>query len=629
MTAGLTRSSSTAQPWLDQAVRHHRAGRLPDAIAAYRKVLRITPQNFDALHMLGVALSQAGQDGDGIATLREAIKLNPASTAARGNLAQALLKARRFEEALPLYSALVSLGPGTDSAFAGLGQCHLELGRPAEAERILLDAARRFPRSAAIFNELGKSRMALAKHGDAIQNFRQAVVLDPGFHMAASNLGGALIEANDYESAERVLSKVLAVNPTLLTARYNLANLYRKLFQSEKAIRLAEETLKSSPEDPQVRTLLGLCYIDLGRNEDAERYLREAIARGESLSEALSGLAQIHKFKAGEPELALASSLLADQKLDARSRKSLLFTISKMEDDIGHPGAAVDYAIAAKAISPLPDRFEQHRSFVHAAMTALGPEFFAARRALGHPSEQPVFIIGMPRSGTTLTEQIIASHAQADGAGELNVLSGVARKMGFDNATLEAFLSNITALGANDLHGLAEAYLPYLRRNAKEGALRISDKLPHNFQNVWLIAMLFPNARIIHCNRNPVDVCMSIFLRNFSEGHWYTQDLVSLGRFYNLYKEQVAHWKAVCGLQWYESDYEALVADPEPNIRRMIDFLGLPWDERCLSHTETERSVMTFSKAQVRQPIYKSSVERWRKYADHIGPLLKELGIEA
>jgi hypothetical protein len=259
----------------------------------------------------------------------------------------------------------------------------------------------------------------------------------------------------------------------------------------------------------------------------------------------------------------------------------------------------------------------------------LNTAFFEARRNIGNPSEQPVFILGMPRSGTSLTEQIIASHDLADGAGEMVKMPDIRKSLGIREDGFMPTYTMPSAIDSNTAAALAEDYLVTLRANRKPNALRITDKLPHNFQNIWLIALLFPNARIIHCKRNPVDTCMSIFLRNFGDGHWYTRDLETLGKFYKLYEEQVAHWKAVTGLKWYDNDYEQLVADPEPNIRRMIDFLGLPWDEKCLSHTETERSVMTFSRWQVRQPIYKTSVEKWRKYAPYIGPLLKELGIEA
>ncbi len=262
-------------------------------------------------------------------------------------------------------------------------------------------------------------------------------------------------------------------------------------------------------------------------------------------------------------------------------------------------------------------------------MGQLDRSFYAGRALSGDTTDQPVFIIGMPRSGTSLTEQIIASHDQADGAGELTTLSEMRKQLGFSDKNAEKFAHYLRDMPGTQLKTLANSYLAVLRQNRKPDALRITDKLPHNFQNIWLIALLFPNARIIHCKRNAVDVCMSIFMRNFSDDHWYTRDLETLGKFYKLYEEQVAHWKAVCGLKWYDTDYEQLVADPEPNIRQMIDFLGLPWDDKCLSHTETERPVLTFSKWQVRQPIYQTSVEKWRKYAPYIGPLLKELGVPA
>jgi tetratricopeptide (TPR) repeat protein len=614
---------------LQTALKLHQAGRFSEAVLAYRAVLAQAPRNFDALHLLGVALTQSGKAAEGLPLLKQALKLNPASTPCKLNLANALLETGDFAAASGLFRTLIAGGTATEATLRGMAQCFNELGQHADALILARQALDKFPKSAALLNELGRALASSGKARDAADAYRRALTLMPAFTAAACNLGNALTEIKAFDESEAVLTGVLAREPNNLQALTNLAHMFRTNWQAEQAIATAERALTVSPRDPGLRTFIGGCLIDLGRNDEAAALFREMIGAGQQLPEALAGLAQIHKFKAGDSEIDLAATLLANPKLTPKERKPLLFTRAKIEDDIGHPGEAVAAAIAAKQIDMHPMPIAEYGAYMADCRALMGKDLFAQLRPLGSDDQRPVFILGMPRSGTTLTEQIIASHGQADGAGELTAMLALGEELGFRTSPPEAFVARLKSLTGPDMQALAARYLAVLGKNKKPEALRITDKMPHNFEVIWLIALLFPGARIVHCNRNPVDVAISIFLRNFSAGHWYSQDLAVLGKYYNLYKAQVAHWREVCGLAWFESDYEALVGEPEPNIRALIDFLGLPWDDRCLQHTQTERSVHTFSKWQVRQPIYKSSVERWRKYAPYIQPLLHELGIGA
>lgn len=614
---------------LQNALRQHQAGRLKEAIDTYRAILAMAPKSFDTLHLLGVALTQSGNAAEGVPLLRQALKISPTSSACKLNLANALLEVREFAEASSQFRALIAGGMATEVTLRGMAQCFNELAQPSDALVLSQQALEKFPKSAPLFNELGRALVASGKPREAAENYRRALSLQPTFTAAACNLGNALTEIKAFEESEEVLNAVLAREPRNLQALTNLAHMFRTNWQAERAIATAERGLQVNPGDPGLRTFIGGCFIDLGRNDEAASMFREMIAAGVQLPEALAGLSQIHKFKAGDPEIDLAADLLAKPKLTPKERKPLLFIRAKIEDDLGHPGEAIAAAKAAKAIDTFPMPLTEYAAYMAECRSLMNREFFEQQRALGSEDERPVFILGMPRSGTTLTEQIIASHAQADGSGELTAMLSLGEELGFRTSAPKDFVARLISLSQDERASLAARYLAVLSKDKKPGALRITDKMPHNFEVIWLVALLFPKARIIHCNRHPVDVAISIFLRNFSAGHWYSQDLAVLGRYYKLYKEQVAHWRKATGLRWMESDYEQLVGEPEPNIRAMIDFLDLPWDEKCLSHTETERSVHTFSKWQVRQPIYRSSVERWRKYAPYIKPLLDELGIAA
>ena len=581
--------------------------------------------------LLGVTKSLRGLHDEAIAHIRKAQALNHKLPGPRINLPQALLKARRFDEAIELFRKRLRENPADERSAVGLAQALLDANRDEEAIAAMEAASARFQHSASFLNERGRLASKLGTDKIAVDDYRQALRLEPNFHAAALNLANALVSLRKFDEAKSAYELALRLQPRNLAATTGIASLYRMQQHAQKAMAVARSGLEQFPGEPGLMTLIGRALIDLGHNDEAETILRQVIKGGAGADVALAVLAPIHKFRPGDPEITQVEKMLEDpssrDKLE--ERKALYFVKSKIHDDIGEHGKAVAAAIEGKTINPLRNLIVESTAFVRPFLSENGAALFASRRLLGSPTDQPVFIVGMPRSGTTLTEQIIASHGMADGAGELSKIPDLRKSLGIFEDRYAPEHIKPADLDQTRITAMAEDFLAMLRANRKPDALRITDKLPHNFQNVWLIALLFPNARIIHCKRNAVDVCMSIFLRNFGDGHWYTRDLVTLGKFYKLYEEQVAHWKSVCGLKWYDNDYETLVADPEPNIRAMIDFLGLPWDEKCLSHAETERSVMTFSRWQVRQPIYKSSVEKWRRYAPYIGPLLRELGIPA
>ena len=231
----------------------------------------------------------------------------------------------------------------------------------------------------------------------------------------------------------------------------------------------------------------------------------------------------------------------------------------------------------------------------------------------------------MPRSGTTLTEQICASHPAVHGAGEITKLRRLAKSIGFSHDSLAAFRKSVTAINGEQSRALAADYLSYLRRLSPE-APRIVDKLPHNFEMVGFIALLFPKARIIHCRRDAIDTCLSCFMTSFNDKHGYNADLQKLGLYYREYDRLMRHWNAILPGRIYECRYETLIADQEAESRRLIEYLGLPWDDACLRFYEHDRSVNTPSRWQVRQPIYTSSVKRWKNYEGRIQPLIEALG---
>ena len=253
-------------------------------------------------------------------------------------------------------------------------------------------------------------------------------------------------------------------------------------------------------------------------------------------------------------------------------------------------------------------------------------EFLEERKSWGDKSPRPVFIVGMPRSGTTLTEQILARHPEMAAGGELGDLGAIASSLGFRAVDAGAFAKRLPKLTMKETKELARRYLAVLDRVSLPAA-RVTDKMPHNFQHLGLVALLFPNARIIHCRREPLDTCVSCYTTQLrAHIHGYASDLSTLGGYYREYAGLMQHWRRVLPLPVYELDYERLIEDPETESRRIVEFVGLSWDPACLAPQESGLPVNTQSRTQVRQPIYGSSVGRWRRYEKHLGPLKAALG---
>src|SRR6185503_17789668 len=340
-------------------------------------------------------------------------------------------------------------------------------------------------------------------------------------------------------------------------------------------------------------------------------------------------MARVGKFKAGDPRLGSLESFVATEEwLSSRDRAALHFTLGRAYDEIGDYDRAFGHFERANAAQRehQPDTEAQDRAWFENARRIFTPDFFAARAGAGSQDRTPIFVLGMPRSGTTLTEQIISSHPQVQGAGEvqdLEIATRIVRHRGKISADMPEVAAEFTA---DQLRELGDTYVGRLRDRAPGGGDRITDKLLGNYNRIGLIQLALPNAIIIHCRRHPVDNCVSIYTNHFVESLEHANDLARLGRSYRRYHELMAHWRQVLPNRFLDVQYEDTVHDIEAAAKRIIAWCGLPWDARCLDFQKTQRRVATLSITQVRQPVYTSSVERWRHYEKHLGPLLEALG---
>ncbi|RWP23048.1 MAG: sulfotransferase family protein [Mesorhizobium sp.] len=459
----------------------------------------------------------------------------------------------------------------------------------------------------------------------ALRYFARAVGEEPKNPYYHLSLGEAYVKVSEYSPAIKHMQYALELQPGLIEALCALGRTYTAFDKPDMALPLYEKALKINRDHPKVRAGLASALSGLGRMDEAAAYLKQAIARRIGVPAAYNDLVQTRSFTEEPEELQSILRELGNPKLGSEGAQQLHHAAGKVLNDLKRYDEAFDHFNKAKQASGQRFDIDLYRRWVDSMIETFTPDFLADRAGYGNPSEAPVFVVGMPRSGTTLTEQICASHPDVHGAGELSKLSRVANAIGLKTLSAGDLSQPITSITEDLSRTLAEEHLSYLRERAPS-ALRVVDKTPHNFELIGVIGLLFPNARIIHCRRDAIDNCVSCFVLNFSEAHSYNTDLTTLGLYYREYDRLMRHWNDVFPGLIFENRYEKLVDDQEAQSRRLIDYLGLPWDDACLRFFDRDGSVNTPSRWQVRQPIYKSSVKRWKNYENEIQPLIQSLG---
>ncbi len=592
-------------------------GALGAAIAGYREVIALDPGLAEAHRNLGSALLEAGDREAAIRSLEKAIALRPEFDGAVAQLARALTAVGRGAEAIPHFERLLARDPRAE-ALDEYAALLAALGRYEAAAICYRNLLARMPDNARLNTNLGHVLHCLGDYRAAIEHGRQAIELEPRLPEAYLHLGNSLLAMNALYEADSMYRTGLEIAPdhaALHTAHAMADRAVGRLADAEASARRA---LALSPEAPDTLALLGSLAIDHGRFDEAEDLLRKALAIDPDLPEALASLAILRKMSPADEPLRDAAERVLARGLPVAHAINLHHALGKYYDDIEDSEAAFQHHRMGNELARRSrlhyDRAEMTQR-VTRTLAAFDRDALAALRYGGLASERPVFIVGMPRSGTSLTEQILASHPEVHGAGELLywIFAADAERA----APAEQRAATITELGRGYLQGLAQT----------PGASRVVDKLPVNFRNIGLIHAALPGARFIHLGRNPLDTCVSIYFQGFSAAHPYATDFGDLAHYYHEYRRLMAHWRAVLPPQTLlEVRYEDLVEDPERWSRRMFAHIGLPWDPRCLEFHRTARPVLTASNWQVRQPISKGSVGRWRRYERFIGPLRAALG---
>lgn len=607
-------------------------GRPEEAVASYRRAIVLQPGSAELHVNLGLALLGLGQLGEAEASYRRALGIAPDNSQANNDLGVVLNRLGRVEEAVACYRRAVAITPDAAAAHNNLGAALSKLDRHKEAAESCRRALELDPDHAEALNNLGNALGKLDRADDAAACYRRAIEIRPDYADAYANLGTIQGKCREYEAAIVNFRRALAINPELVESHVGLGHALGEDQKIAEAIGHYEEALRLKPDYAEAHSHLGIALKMLGRIEDGRRAIETAIRLEPRRVEFYASLASSSKrFAAGDPHLAAMEKLARDAaSLSGEDQMQLHFALGKALADVGRHQESFAHLLAGNALKRAQTPYDEAATLgsfdrVRVVFTA---ELMRDKAGFGDPSAIPVFVVGIPRSGTTLVEQILASHSRVFGAGEIADLADTVSELVAPRRTAAIFPEGVTGMSGAQLCELGGRYIERIAALAPTAA-RITNKMPANYSLAGLIHLALPNARIIHVRRDPVDTCLSCFSILFGGNQPQTYELGELGRHYRAYQGLMEHWRGVlpAGVL-LEVQYEEVVADLKGEARRILAHCGLDWEDACLEFHQAERPVWTASANQVRQPIYRSAIGRWRPYRAMLGPLLAELGVD-
>jgi tetratricopeptide (TPR) repeat protein len=605
-----------AQALIDAADALRGLGRARESVALYQRALQIEPRSPEGQNNLGNAFLELGQPADAVACYRLALEIKPDDAQVHCNLGNALRQLGQLQEAIGCSRRAIALDPGLSVAHNNLGLILAALGQRAEAvasyrQALLLDAG-----YVEALNNLGNVLRDLGERSEALLLYRRAIDLEPQRADSHFNLGNVLYELRRLEAAVACFRRALALQPDHSLAHSSLGAALRMQGRAAEAEASCQAALTGDPKNVEALALLGELRADRGEFAQAQELFLRALAIDPGWPSVFCSIAAHRKMTNADGAWLEGAQALLAKPLPLAHEINLRYALGKYFDDLGQYDDAFSRYRQANELSKRNTAAYDREKLTQRVDRVIGTfdaAFLRVPRVGASAAELPVFIIGMPRSGTSLTEQILASHREVFGAGELRFWDGAF-------TTLERVGPGIEARS----RVIADLAQDYLERVAALGGARarVVDKMPANFLYAGLIHAALPRARIIHMQRHPIDTCVSIYFQNFFNLSPYANDLDNLAHYYREYVRVTDHWRAVLpATTLLEVPYEALLGDQEGWTRRMLDFIGLPWDPRCMEFHQTQRVVLTASKWQVRQRLTTASVGRWRNYEKYVAPL--------
>ncbi len=623
---------------LDQAPTHSPAlellakiqtarGDFASAIETTERAIGLSPNAADLYRRCGDLYFNMRDLKKAIQNYRKADSLLPNDPHIKNNLAVAVRDSGSVEEAIGMFESIIHANPDQALPLRNLGDTLRMRGDYSLAIDKYTQAVQLDPKDATIQNSLGITSSMQGNLEEAISYFQRAVEINPSFPEAENNLANALSSARRYAEAIKHVGKAIRLRPDFANAHLTLGNIYKLQGKNDQAISEYRLAAKADPKSAIVQQGLGSALTDAGHFSEAVTHLENALKLNPNLFviyQNLMALAVQEKYKFSDQQLDKIRKLIVDDRLRATDAARLHFAMGSLldkqadyEQAMHHFQQANDVqkqllASSENAFSP-----RNHALYVDEIIEAFDTAFMRNAPSSTFESKRPVFVVGMPRSGTTLVEQIIASHPEARGVGERADIAQLSESLA---CSMELpYPACMRKVDQKELLALANRYEQGVSELAT-GASRIVDKMPDNFLYLGLIAMLFPGAHIIHCCRNPLDVCLSCYRSDFGSVTW-AWTLEDIGNYFAEYRRLMTHWREVLPLTIHDVTYEELVGQHRRETEKLIAACGLSWNDACLDFHKGNRTVQTLSRVQVRQPIYQSSLERWRHYERFLEPL--------
>ena len=654
-----TEQFDSAKASFDRAATFLKAGDAAMAESICRHALNAFPRDANLLSLLGASLIRQEKPRDAEHTLTRAVQLFPDFARAHEGLAEALIMQGKLPEALETLRRAEKLEPGNAAVHMKIARVLTALGRDDEATPAFEASFKLTPHREDLVRGLRLQRMGNLK--DAERIYRDVLVQDPDNVDALRLLAGVAMRAKQWGDAEVLLEKALRIAPDFYQGWMDLGHARQEQDRTDAALDAFRRAIKVEPGKPNGYAASGTALGMAGRHEEAIGYFDQAIERDERHAGALAGLGHVLKtigrqdeavaayrrciehnpsfgeawwslanlktFRFSDEEIAAMEALAGKEGLGNEPRANFQFALGKAWEDKGDYDRAFEWYRAGNENRREREMYDPVQTIDNydQFITVFSREFLAGKSGVGCDSRAPIFIVGLPRSGSTLLEQILASHPDVEGTHELPDLSRTARSIGLGRNDRHAYPRAVVELEADQCVELGEDYLRRSERHRALGRPRFTDKMPNNFVHVGLISLILPNAKIIDARRHPLDSCFGSYKQLFARGQPFTYDLFEVGEFYMQYLRLMEHWDTVLPGKVLRIQYEDVVADVETQVRRLLDYCELPWDDACLRFYESDRAVKTASSEQVRQPIYDSAQHRWRNYEKHLGPLIEVL----
>ncbi|HEU4628036.1 MAG TPA: sulfotransferase [Steroidobacteraceae bacterium] len=603
-------------------------GDIDGALAILEPLAKAQPLAAAAHYELGIALGAKGQGDRAIAALRRAVTLKPDMPAAWRALGDHLTAIGDTTGADEAYAR--SIKYSTRDPRLMEAATHLCDGRLAPAEALLREHLKIYPTDVAAIRMLAEVAARLGRYGDAEILLARCLELAPSFHAARHNYAVVLHRQHKVAAALAEIDAALAAEPRNPGYRNLKAAILSRIGDQEQAITIYAAVLSEYPHQPKVWMSYGHALKTAGRRRESIEAYRAAIDRAPHLGEAYWSLANLKTFRFSPDDIERMQAQLARADLAHEDRLHFEFALGKALEDTGAYAESFQHYERGNALRRAttdydPDETSRHVQRSKALFTR---EFFAARSGWGCPAPDPIFIVGLPRAGSTLIEQILSSHSEVEGTMELPDLIAMARGLGGRKTRREVtrYPEVLAELEMKDFYAMGEQFLAATGIQRRIGAPFFIDKMPNNFAHIGLIHLILPNAKIIDARRHPLGCCFSGFKQHFARGQNYTYNLRELGRYYRDYVELLAHFDAVLPGRIHRIYYEDMVGDTEAEVRRLLAYCHLRFEVGCLRFYENQRAVRTASSEQVRRPIYREGLDQWRHYEPWLGPLKEALG---